>query len=142
MSYEMFEKLCVNYGVTPYKVAQATGVTTSTLSSWKAGKYIPKSDKIQKLADYFGVPVSAFIEGEEADNASVSYIMTPKPQEDSTARLMAYYTALTQRHDLQELVGVAQQLPPDDVQLLISLSRRFGRYIKYAQNIAAIKDES
>lgn len=60
MGYEAFEKLCKERGVTPYRVAKETGVTTATLSSWKTGKYIPKSEKLQKLADYFGVNVDVF----------------------------------------------------------------------------------
>lgn len=60
MGYEAFERLCKEHGVTPYRVAKETGVTTATLSSWKAGKYTPKSEKLQKLADYFGVNVDVF----------------------------------------------------------------------------------
>lgn len=60
MGYEAFEKLCKERGVTPYRVAKETGVTTATLSSWKTGKYTPKSEKLQKLADYFGVNVDVF----------------------------------------------------------------------------------
>ena len=53
--YEIFEKLCAEKGVSAYRVAQDTGVTTATLTSWKQGKYAPKTDKLQKLADYFDV---------------------------------------------------------------------------------------
>jgi len=60
MGYEAFEKLCKERGVTPYRVAKETGVTTATLSSWKTGKYTPKSEKLQKLADYFGVNADVF----------------------------------------------------------------------------------
>ena len=143
MSYEVFEKLCVKFGVTPYKVAQATGVTTSTLSSWKAGKYIPKADKIQRLADYFGVPSDVFYDGIEEDEqpVNIDFVFTPQQPSDPTTRLMAYYTALTQRTDLQELVGVAQQLTPDDVKVLISMAHRLSAYIKFAQNIAAQREE-
>jgi len=55
--YAIFEELCENKGVSAYRVAQETGVTTSTLTAWKQGKYEPKRDKLQKLADYFGVPI-------------------------------------------------------------------------------------
>lgn len=60
MGYEIFEELCKQKGVTPYRVAKETGVTTATLSSWKNGKYTPKTDKLQKIADYFGVSVDVF----------------------------------------------------------------------------------
>jgi len=60
MGYEEFERLCREKGVSAYRVAKDTGVSTSTLSSWKKGKYIPKSDKLSKIADYFEVDVERF----------------------------------------------------------------------------------
>ncbi len=53
--YEIFEKLLKEKGVSAYRVAQETGVSTATLTSWKKGIYTPKPEKLQKLADYFGV---------------------------------------------------------------------------------------
>lgn len=63
--YEVFEKLLEKYDVSAYKVAKETGVTTATLTSWKQGKYTPKQDKLQKIADYFGVTVDYLMTGEE-----------------------------------------------------------------------------
>ena len=62
--YERFEKLLKEHGITAYRVAKDTGVTTATLTSWKQGKYTPKRDKLQKIADYFGVPVDYFSSSE------------------------------------------------------------------------------
>ena len=45
--YEIFEKLCKEKGVTPYRVSEATGVKTSALSSWKAGRSTPKFEKMK-----------------------------------------------------------------------------------------------
>lgn len=53
--YEIFEKLLEEKGLTAYKVSKATGVSTATLTSWKQGKYTPKPEKLQKIADYLGV---------------------------------------------------------------------------------------
>ena len=58
--YDKFEKLCKSKGVTPYRVAQETKVSTATLSNWKKGTYTPKTEKLQILADYFDVPLSFF----------------------------------------------------------------------------------
>ena len=59
--YDKFEQLLQKRGVTAYKVAKETGIATATLSSWKNGEYVPKVDKLQILADYFGVPVEYFL---------------------------------------------------------------------------------
>lgn len=53
--YQRFEELCKEKNVTPYRVAKDTGITTATLSNWKAGRYQPKADKLLSIADYFGV---------------------------------------------------------------------------------------
>ena len=63
--YEIFEQLLSKHHVTPYKVAKATGVTTTTLTNWKQGKYTPKQDKLQKIADYFGVTLDYLMTGKE-----------------------------------------------------------------------------
>lgn len=64
--YEIFEKLLLKYGVTAYRVAKETGITTATLTNWKKGKYTPKQDKLQKIADYFGVSLDYLTTGKES----------------------------------------------------------------------------
>lgn len=61
--YRIFEELCTKNNVTPYKVCKETGLTTSTISNWKAGRYVPKQDKMQKIADYFGVSLEYLTTG-------------------------------------------------------------------------------
>lgn len=40
--YEVFQRLLDEKGITAYKVAKETGISTATLSSWKKGRYTPK----------------------------------------------------------------------------------------------------
>lgn len=63
--YEVFEKLLEKNNLRPYDVAKALNFSPSTLSSWKRGEYSPKREKLQAIADYFGV--------------SLHYLMTGKP---------------------------------------------------------------
>lgn len=65
--YEIFVKLLEKYGVTAYKVSKATGIAGSTFSDWKNGRSTPKQDKLQKIADYFGVTVDYLMTGKETD---------------------------------------------------------------------------
>ncbi len=67
MYYENFENLCVTRGVKPSNVSKATGISTATLTSWKQGKYTPKNDKLQKIAEYFGVSLDYLTTGRDAD---------------------------------------------------------------------------
>lgn len=65
--YEIFEQLCKEKGVTAYRVCKSTGITTATISNWKAGRYTPKQEKMKKLADYFGVTVNYLMTGKEPE---------------------------------------------------------------------------
>lgn len=60
--YEKFADLLAKTNKTAYQVAKDTGVSTSTLSSWKNGDYTPKLNKLKVLADYFGVDINYFLE--------------------------------------------------------------------------------
>lgn len=62
--YKYFQTLLDTHGVTAYRVAKETKITTATLTNWKKGKYTPKANKLQKIADYFGVPLSYLLTGE------------------------------------------------------------------------------
>lgn len=59
--YAKYAKLRDAKNVTDYQVAQATGVSTASLSNWKAGRYTPKIDKLLKLAEYFGVTIEELL---------------------------------------------------------------------------------
>ncbi len=59
--YSKYEELLRKTGETSYQVSKATGVGQNTLSNWKTGRSQPKVDKLQKIADHFGVPVSHFL---------------------------------------------------------------------------------
>lgn len=62
--YEIYCKLRNKRGVKDSDVVKATGITKSTFSDWKSGRSKPKNDKLQKIADYFGVPLSYLLTGE------------------------------------------------------------------------------
>lgn len=61
--YEIFEKLLQKFGVTAYQVSKATGISQSTLSSWKTRGNVISGDKLQKIANYFGVSVDYMLGG-------------------------------------------------------------------------------
>ena len=93
--YEIFQKLLDKHGITAYKVAKDTGITTATLTNWKKGRYVPKQDKLQKIADYFGV--------------TVEYLMTGKMQENSGSKL-----TLKDERDIKSILESTEQLLQQD----------------------------
>lgn len=60
--YEKYLELRDKKGVTDYRVSVDTGITKSTFTDWKTGRSRPKADKLLLLANYFGVPVTYFLE--------------------------------------------------------------------------------
>ena len=52
-------------GRTQKELAEVAGVAASTFNDWMKGKKYPRIDKIEKLADYFGVLKSDLIEEKE-----------------------------------------------------------------------------
>lgn len=61
MFYKKFIELCNSRGVTPSHVGLQVGVSKAAVSGWKNGSS-PRDTQMQKIADYFGVPVSYFSE--------------------------------------------------------------------------------
>ena len=93
--YEIFEQLLKEHGVTAYRVSKETGVTTATLTSWKQGKYTPKPEKLQKIADYFGVSLSYLMTGKNESPDSESLKITPKDERDIAKDLENIMAKLT-----------------------------------------------
>lgn len=60
--YEKFEKLRREKGVTIYRVAKETGVSSQTFYAWRRGEYKPGAEKLLRIAKYFCVPMEYFLE--------------------------------------------------------------------------------
>lgn len=93
--YDIFEKLLFERGITAYRVAKDTGITTATLTSWKQGKYTPKPEKLQKIADYF--------------NVSLKYLMTGIEGTDKEPQLKP-----RDEKDIKEILASTEQLLKQD----------------------------
>lgn len=69
--YQRFQNLLEKNGVTAYQVSKATGIVPSTFYEWKSGRYVPKLDKMQKIAGYFDVPLE-YLLGTDDEKGSPS----------------------------------------------------------------------
>ena len=90
--YETFEKLMKEKGVSAYRVSKDCGIAQSTLSDWKSGKAEPKTDKLKRIADYFGVTVDYFLNPSNDDDKVVVPIVIEQCLKDTgmTDRLKLY----------------------------------------------------
>lgn len=76
MDYKRFEALLKSNNTTVYKVSKATGIAQSTFSDWKSGRSTPKTDKLKKIADYFGINIAYLMDSEVY---SISDITSTQP---------------------------------------------------------------
>lgn len=117
--YEIFELLCNKNNVTPYRVCKETGLTTATISNWKAGRYVPKQDKLQKIADYFNVSLEYLMTGEEKEGGERYYL------NDETAQMAQ---KLFENKELRVLFDAAQDASPEDLKttydMLMALKKK------------------
>ena len=72
--YEIYCKLREAKGLKDADVAKATGITKSTFSDWKNGRSKPKDEKLQKIADLFGVTTEYLRTGELKDDGKSYYL--------------------------------------------------------------------
>lgn len=100
MFYTKFVKLCNERNISPSAVAEQIGLSRAANTKWGAGQ-IPRKATMQKIADYFGVPVSYFSEeAPETEKAPVS----DKETEDFTK----YFAMLTPEHQQQIRSAMAE----------------------------------
>ena len=61
MSFLKVEELAKARGITLYAIAKELGFAPTVFSDWKSGKSMPKTDKLLKIAEFFGVAVDYFL---------------------------------------------------------------------------------
>lgn len=66
MFWKNFMDLCAKKGVSPTSVARDLGLSTGTTSAWRKGAE-PRISTKREIAEYFGVPVTHFMEDEPQD---------------------------------------------------------------------------
>lgn len=117
--YEIFKKLCEQNGVTHADVSKATGVAKATLSEWKKGTYTPKTDKLQKIAEYFGVTIEYLMTGQHPEQTSES---GKKYYFDDTTAAAAQ--ELFEEPGLRLLFDAARGSDPEALKLAADMLRR------------------
>ena len=98
--YEIFEKLLQKFGVTAYQVSKATGISQSTLSSWKTRGNVISGDKLQKIANYFGVSIDYMLGNNPPENNAYSI------EEDFKDLIAAYKNNPDMQPAVNKLLGL------------------------------------
>ena len=117
--YEIFDELRKAKGLRIADVQRATGVSYSTFTDWKAGRYTPKVDKLQKIADFFGVTVDYLMTGD---------VHTLVPSGEYHEDTREVIRLLSDRPDIKQFIEAAADAAPEDVlaalDVLLALKRK------------------
>ena len=116
--YEIFVKLLEKYGLTAYKVSKATGIAGSTFSDWKNGRSNPKQDKLQKIADYFGVSLEYLMTGKEEVVKEKAPELTARDERDIKKDLDSLREKLA-NNESGPAAYDGQDIPEEDIDLFL-----------------------
>ncbi len=83
-------------------ISEALGISYFTITSWVNGTKYPRMDKVEKLANYFGILKSDLIEEQKEK---------PTVQDDGISE------------DMLELFDCIKQLPKDKIQMLLQVAK-------------------
>ena len=66
MFYDQLQQLCKEKGISMTKLVTDIGMSKSAVTYWRKTDTTPKAEIVQKIADYFEVPVISFFEEKES----------------------------------------------------------------------------
>jgi transcriptional regulator with XRE-family HTH domain len=102
MFYDNFIRLCAEAGKAPSAVAEEVGLYKSTVSNWKNRGTKPTDTTAQKIAAYFGVPVSELYEDKKETPAF--------SEEDERKTIEAILNSLSREELLDLMAKTAEKL--------------------------------
>lgn len=126
--YEIFSELLQSRGKKTADVSRATGINQTVFSEWKKGKSTPKADKLQKIAEYFGVSLSYLMGWEEWDKESDKFEEEFTNREEQLRAIIAEY--LNDPKDRDTAVEIIRQFPRLNSEGLKKLLDRVDELVK------------
>lgn len=103
--YKHYLALCAEKKVSPSGAAKAIGLSNAAASGWKKGK-VPSDVTLEKLANYFGVPVSRFFD-EQKETA-------PTVTDERDLEMLSLLSRLTPEQKKMLLLQIKGLLPPQE----------------------------
>lgn len=119
--YEIFEQLLKSFNISAYRFCKDTGISQSTISTWKKKKNLINSDTAKVIADYF--------------NVSLEYVMTGKEKEGGEAYYLNDETKeiaqdIFKNKELRMLFDAAKDTPPERLKAYYNMIRELERQEK------------
>ena len=113
MAYDRIFDIMEKRELTAYRVSKHTGISQASLADWRKGRSKPKIDKLQKLANYFGVSIS-YLTGESDEIDDTQQMQAPSGYyvDKETAE---YAEMLLTRPNARLLFSAAKDISKEDM---------------------------
>ena len=115
--YEIFEHLLQSYGIKAYKFCKDTGISQSTISTWKSKGNLISPEIARTIASYFNVSVDYLMTGE--DNKDQQYYLN-----DETAKIAQ---EVFENKDLRLLFDAGRNASPENIRLAAEMLKRMKK---------------
>lgn len=122
MYYETYETIRNEKGLKDSDVCRLTGIKSPTMTDWKKGRYTPKMDKLQKIADALNVSLDRILTGQDVEKESVEgmkYYFS-----DETAELAE---EMYKNDDLRLLADASRKISAEDLKAVIAMVEALSR---------------
>lgn len=104
------------------EVAEELGFSYSTFTDWVNGNSYPRIDRIEKLANYFGIKKSDLIESELHTSYNVVAESLGNYYVNDEARQMAQ--EIFENPELRILFDASRNLKKEDIEAVIEITKR------------------
>lgn len=111
-AYDRIIALCNDWGVSMRKVEKACGMSHGVIRRWNTRQ--PSAERLQKVADYFGVSL-LYLLGEETSAES-------KYHTDPEVSIIKH--ALKENPSLKILFDASKKLSEDDIKLILQMIKK------------------
>lgn len=106
---ENLTRLMRERGIDQSAIASSLGLTASTVSDWVNGKKYPRVDSMQRLADFFGVPMSALTIQQSPDRDRIHEISESLQHNPKLGLLFDRSRKMSER-DLDAVLGIVEAI--------------------------------
>lgn len=106
---ENIQRLMDSRGIDRNKICSDLGFKYTTFTDWVKGNTYPRIDKIEMMANYFGVPKSELVE----KHVEGGYYTDPEVAE--------YANKLKNNPDMRLLFDAAEDMTKDDIDFVVNM---------------------
>lgn len=115
-AYERYCEIRDRFNYKDADVAKGANVTKSTFSDWKAGRYTPKQEKLNKIAAFLGVSSEYIMTGKEDSEQS-----TQQPQSDDIKVEFDRFRGMLERGEIKPLCYDNTPAGPKEIKALLKM---------------------